>query len=110
MADDRDRICDTHTTPRAIPLTTAWSFPTDCTETIRWIQTSPPPSFAAVYTSFGYYSPGVCFEGYTVGCVPASTVTTVNCAPIRPSETVAFCVPRYVFTLWFYGTRELNHN
>lgn len=78
----------------AVPLTTEWSFPASCTNTILGIEACSPPSFDGVYNYDGYYSPGVCFAGYSVGCVAAVNVTSVNCESIKPSETVAFCVPR----------------
>jgi len=92
----------------AVPLTTAWSFPKTCTNTIAGITACSPPHFDAVYNHDGYYSPGVCFAGYAVGCVAAPTVTSVNCEPVKPSETVAFCVPRSVGRrwLWFWAWRE----
>jgi hypothetical protein len=78
----------------AVPLTTAWSFPATCTGTdsVLAISSCSPPSFKGVYDFHGYYSPGVCYEGYEIGCV--ATVANVNYETVKPGETVAFCVPK----------------
>jgi len=56
-----------------------------------------PPNLLYVWEYDGYYSPGVCYSGYTIGCT--ATAGTINHEPVKPSETVAFCVPRYVHSL-----------
>jgi hypothetical protein len=80
----------------AVPLTTAWTFPTDCTTDNYLLAvgtgTCSPPYFSEVYSYHGYYSPGVCYLGYTIGCI--ATGTNVNFEPVKPSETVAICVPK----------------
>ena len=76
----------------AVPLTTAWTFPASCSNTITAIATCSPPLFTGVYENSGYYSPGACYAGYEIGCI--ATVQTVNDEPVKSSETVAFCVPR----------------
>ena len=42
----------------------------------------------SVWYNGGYYSPGICFSGYTSGCVPTSGY-------FQSGETAALCVPRY---------------
>jgi hypothetical protein len=76
----------------AVPLSTLWSFPATCTNTVVGITSCPPPYIREVYESHGYYSPGVCFAGYEIGCI--ATVANVNYETVEPGETVAFCVPR----------------
>ena len=39
----------------------------------------------------GFYSPGMCFEGYTAGCTEAKTFN--NGFPVRRGETAVKCVP-----------------
>jgi len=84
----------------AVPLTIVWSLPTDCTDTLFYkgvldtTASCSPPCLSDILTYDGYYSPGACVSGYTVGCVAGATVTSVNFEPIKPSETVGFCVPR----------------
>lgn len=75
----------------AVPLTTMWSFPATCDDTTVGVATCSPPYFQEVYENHGYYSPGVCYAGYEIGCI--ATVGSVNYEPVKPSETVAFCVP-----------------
>jgi hypothetical protein len=76
----------------AVPLTTVWSLPAGCTEIGDVSGTCAPPDLVGVHVYDGYYSPGVCYSGYTIGCT--ATATSVNLEPVKPSETVAFCVPR----------------
>ena len=82
----------------AVPLTSALSFPSTClTADLNLVYATgvcSPSYFWQVYKNDGYYSPGVCFSGYTIGCI--ATATLVNFEPVKPSETVGFCVPRYV--------------
>ncbi|MBE3041995.1 hypothetical protein IMZ48_05320 [Candidatus Bathyarchaeota archaeon] len=49
-----------------------------------------PPDFMSIWSNNGYYSPGICFSGYTPGC----SVTWGD--DIEPGETATNCVPRYV--------------
>jgi hypothetical protein len=76
----------------AVPLTTVWSLPPGCTEIGDLYGTCAPPNLVGVHVYDGYYSPGVCYSGYTIGCI--ATATSVNLEPVKQSETVAFCVPR----------------
>jgi hypothetical protein len=76
----------------AVPLTAAWSFPATCTDTVMGIASCSPPYFQEVYASHGYYSPGVCYAGYEIGCI--ATVANVNYETVKQGETVAFCVPK----------------
>lgn len=80
----------------AVPLTSALSFPSTCrTGDLGLVYETgvcSPPYWWQIYKNYGYYSPGVCFSGYTIGCI--ATATIVNFEPVKPSETVAFCVPR----------------
>jgi hypothetical protein len=79
----------------AVPLTSALSFPSSCLSAdINLIYATgvcSPPYLDELLTYDGYYSPGVCFSGYSIGCI--ATATIVNFEPVKPSETVAFCVP-----------------
>jgi hypothetical protein len=81
----------------AVPLTSAFTFPSSCRSAgfgLIFYATGvcSPPYFREILTYDGYYSPGVCFSGYSIGCI--ATATIVNFEPVKPSETVAFCVPR----------------
>ncbi|KAM7200374.1 hypothetical protein V8F20_005351 [Naviculisporaceae sp. PSN 640] len=76
----------------AFPLTTVFSASEGCPTIIdlpskRGCQ---PRSFFRVWDGH-YYSPGICMDGYTIGCV--ATGTTANGVPIAAGETVGFCVP-----------------
>ena len=78
---------------RPVPsLTTVWT--PECSSIFHFYETSTksclPPEYDAVWDNNGYYSPGICFSGYTSGCSP----TWYN--DIEPGETAAHCVPRYV--------------
>lgn len=72
------------------PLTTVWSPPAPCPSVWGYIGSScEPPHYSAVWaTNEGYYSPGICFEGYTSGCDMAWRSA-------EPGETAVICVPRY---------------
>ena len=86
------------TYPIQYPLTTIWVAPTDCPAIIRTDgpEKCRPPEYDLWYSGYGYYSPGVCPYGYSVGC--SETSGYVNSNAIEESETAGFCVPRYVGT------------
>ncbi|KAF4977062.1 hypothetical protein FDECE_18396, partial [Fusarium decemcellulare] len=73
------------------PLTTVWTAAEGCPSIVQFggdFDTSTscyPPDYESVWYSYGFYSPGICPEGYTSGCTPTDS--------IRASETAAICVP-----------------
>jgi hypothetical protein len=82
----------------AIALTTVFTPPTGCSWPISEVLSIPTTCFPPYYNRagpeyLGYYSPGICPSGYTVGCTPDSSVKTFNDEPIKPGETVGVCVP-----------------
>src|SRR3569833_975207 len=78
----------------AVPQAAVYKLPTGCNDIDGNFEGScVPPYFVNVWKLDGYYSPGVCFSGYTIGCYPDAP--TVNHEPVKPSETVASCVQRY---------------
>jgi hypothetical protein len=82
------------------PLVTQFIPPPDCVsvfpfriESLGTSATCYPPDFAAIWAGYGYYSPGLCPEGYTAGC----TVTAdgfVSDYNVQPDESAYWCVPR----------------
>ncbi|KAJ2898662.1 transmembrane alpha-helix domain-containing [Zalerion maritima] len=65
-----------------------------------------PPDYSDVLYAHDFYSPGICPDGYTIGCYPWTTYMEFSDAYytmmtyydgwIRdPEETAAFCVPNY---------------
>lgn len=80
-----------------VPLTTVWTAPNDCPTIVphgreeEWYETCAPPNYEAVFVNDGYYSPGVCPSGYTVGCQPSGP--SINNERILTDETVGMCVP-----------------
>ncbi|KAK6540844.1 hypothetical protein TWF694_008228 [Orbilia ellipsospora] len=101
----RDQFGDTQTLSGnglVVPLTTIWTPPANCptrvqSQTYYALSESrkypcAPPYFDQVYNSWGYYSPGICPSGYTIGCYPNPT-DTLNFRAIAPTETAALCVP-----------------
>jgi len=96
MADTGPQLETTY--PIQYPLTTIWVAPTDCPAIIRTDgpEKCRPPEYDLWYSGHGYYSPGVCPYGYSVGC--SETTGYVNGNAIDESETAGFCVPRYVRT------------
>ncbi|KAK3305180.1 uncharacterized protein B0T15DRAFT_190683 [Chaetomium strumarium] len=82
----------------AIALTTVFTPPAGCVwpiiPDINRPATCNPPYFQHAGPQWlGYYSPGICPSGYTVGCIPDSSVETFNDERIKPGETVGVCVP-----------------
>jgi hypothetical protein len=81
------------------PLTTIWTPPASYPPIVSFqevVQLSVtsycvPPDYVYVWWEQGYYSPGVCLSGYTIGCTGSGTL---NGLPIRAEETAAVCVPR----------------
>lgn len=86
-----------------VPLTTVWTPPTDCPSIVElWEivgftaqpESCGPPYFmdaGAQENDYGYYSPGICPRGYTVGCF--MTGSDVFMSQLL-GETVGFCVPK----------------
>jgi len=80
-----------------LPLTTIFTPPAGCPPYYDWdiatdSQCQPPDFAPTLQTGGGYYSPGVCPSGYTIGCTAAGT--ELNGWSIFPGETAALCVPR----------------
>ncbi len=84
-----------------VPLTTVWAPPAGCpsvvsSQSISQIDTTSidqrcaPPDYENVWWRYGYYSPGVCFSGDTIGCTGSGTLNTVA---IKATETAALCFP-----------------
>jgi hypothetical protein len=87
-----------------VPLTTIFTRPSDCpwplelpvmppdteTRTVNFT-TCDPPRFSTVW-KYGFYSPGVCPSGYTIGC--SYTNYMGPAWSITPGETAVWCVPR----------------
>ncbi|KAF4471586.1 transmembrane alpha-helix domain-containing [Fusarium albosuccineum] len=73
------------------PLTTVWTAAKGCPSIVQFggdFDTSTscyPPDYESVWYSYGFYSPGICPEGYTSGCTPTDS--------LEASETAAICVP-----------------
>ncbi|KAF3928107.1 hypothetical protein AA313_de0203444 [Arthrobotrys entomopaga] len=101
----RDQFGDTQTLSGyglVVPLTTIWTPPPNCPTRVMSQTYAPlsesrkypcaPPYFDQVWYSWGYYSPGICPSGYTIGCYPTPT-DTLNFRAIAPTETAALCVP-----------------
>lgn len=89
----------TSTSPDKYPLTTVWTGPSGCSTIIRTNGPDEchPPEFTDLWSSgHGYYSPGICPESYSIGCTAHTLGSVANGNPIYSSETVGFCVPRYV--------------
>lgn len=86
-----DMAADSSGNDKAVPLTTVWT--PECGSILSSDQTSTascqPPNWDVVWLEFGYYSPGICFNGYTAGC-------DITYRDIEPGETAMNCVPRYV--------------
>lgn len=85
----------------AIALTTVFTPPAGCSWPISDTFNRPtscfPPYFDRAGPAYlGYYSPGICPSGYTVGCTPDTAIRTFNDEPIKSGETVGVCVPVYV--------------
>ncbi|KAH8653608.1 hypothetical protein BX600DRAFT_515871 [Xylariales sp. PMI_506] len=94
------------------PLTTIWSVPSGCPSAVTFQSISEiyhssvdqhcaPPDYENVWWRIGgYYSPGICFSGYTIGCTATGTI--LNNIPIKSTETAAVCVPSgYTCEPWF---------
>ncbi|KAK3377505.1 hypothetical protein B0H63DRAFT_477325 [Podospora didyma] len=90
------------------PLTTVWSPPAGCPSIIPERQDAIslslagscfPPNYRQVVENWGYYSPGLCIKGYTVGCTAQQGETRDGMA-IKSGETAAWCVPsQYTCTI-----------
>ncbi|KAK3377506.1 hypothetical protein B0H63DRAFT_561668 [Podospora didyma] len=81
------------TTP--LPLTTIWSPPPGCQSILDWSERDAncwPPGDKEIYDGWLYYSPGVCIDGYTIGCT-AERGATRDPRVVHPGETAARCVP-----------------
>lgn len=76
-----------------VPLTTIWTAPAGCPSTVDGAPSCAPPEYSGVWVSDGYYSPGVCFSGYVIGC---TANFAMNYVAVKTGETAALCVPRSV--------------
>jgi hypothetical protein len=82
----------------AAPLTSVCTPPLNCPSIVTALTavTSEgpclPPYFNGVWWADGFYSPGICPSGYTVGC--GTTTGVFNSELVMPFETVGLCVPR----------------
>lgn len=81
----------------AVPLTTAFTIPLGC----RYPLEDPdlgrcqPDQFPVLWYGDGFYSPGICPSGYTIGCTAGKSSTPVlNGVVVEAEETAAICVPR----------------
>ncbi|KAK6537413.1 hypothetical protein TWF694_011600 [Orbilia ellipsospora] len=86
----------------AVPLTTIWTPPAGCDRIVTFQDNGAtdgcaPPAYEMVWYNKGYYSPGICPSGYTVGCTAQGQ--TMNYEPIKAGETAALCVPSSYFCL-----------
>jgi len=88
----------TQTGRYAVPLTTVWTPPAEsgCRSVVQSSSSSysQPPPGEYIWRNDGYYSPGICPQGYTVGCT--AKISVLNGEIITDSETAGICVPRYV--------------
>ena len=100
----------------AVPLTTIWTPPEGCDKIVTFQANGArdgcaPRYYEEVWYNQGYYSPGICPSGYTVGCM--ATGLTMNFEPIKAGETAAICVPRYGYrrrSNWFRTRVNSNRN
>lgn len=82
-----------------VPMTEIWTAPPGCSTIVPWNEgegdlyhdACGPPAFTEVWFHDGYYSPGVCPAGYTVGCSETSGI--VNFQLIQSGQTAGLCVP-----------------
>lgn len=83
-----------------VPLTTIFTQPPGCSFPIPYSYqttstTCGPPEFLSVWYSNGFYSPGICPSGYSIGCT--NTVTGFQRPSdflVTPGESAYWCVPR----------------
>ncbi|EPS38985.1 hypothetical protein H072_7242 [Dactylellina haptotyla CBS 200.50] len=83
----------------AVPLTTIWTPPAGCDRIVTFQSRGAndgcaPPQYEQIWYNNGYYSPGICPSGYTVGCTAQGQ--TVNFETINAEETAALCVPSLI--------------
>jgi len=83
-----------------VPLTTIFTPPAGCVTPIQFSHqltstSCAPPFLSPVWYNAGFYSPGVCPSGYTIGC-PAATFTEsiFSERSHTPGESAYNCVPR----------------
>ena len=91
-------------TGSVFPLTTVWTPPCGAYYRAehRLTTSCHAPDVLSVWVHReGYYSPGICFQGYTVGC-------KVSWKPVEPDETAVVCVPRYIATLLIFLDASYN--
>lgn len=59
-----------------------------------------PPDFDVIWESEGYYSPGICWSGYTAGC-------SLTYRDLKPGQTAFNCVPRCVVSCYYFSHRDI---
>ncbi|KAF1984171.1 hypothetical protein K402DRAFT_406153 [Aulographum hederae CBS 113979] len=91
------------TTPAA-PLTTVFTRPGYCGSTDFASSTCMPPGWDDYWRGdVGYYSPGICPEGYYAACDRPTTGSFVPYGPeLEPSETATICCPDSYFCATTY--------
>lgn len=67
----------------AIPLTTIFTPPADYSWPISEVLSHPTTCFPSYFNHagpeyLGYYSPGICSSGYTVGCTPSHSARSLS--------------------------------
>jgi hypothetical protein len=78
-----------------MPLTTTFTPP--CYHFVRAHDGTQcgPPEMRSVWGSMGYYSPGVCPEGYIAGCTrEPPAVDVFHPFEVADDETAISCIPR----------------
>lgn len=78
--------------PEIFPLTTIWTPPCNSVFHLSDAKTKsclPPDASPDWIEDGGYYSPGICFSGYTSGCEFKPT-------GVEGGVSAAICVPRYI--------------
>ncbi|CRK26841.1 hypothetical protein BN1723_013894 [Verticillium longisporum] len=83
----------------AVALYTRWTAPSGCPTIVKpsvdptHFEECGLPNHVPVFLNGGYYSPGICPESYSIGCMAGPIDAQVNGEPVDENETVGFCVP-----------------
>lgn len=86
---------------RAYPLTDIYT--PECGSAISFEDfdtNCAPPHAEDIWMEDGYYSPALCFSGYTAGC-------SLSYRAIKPGQTAYNCVPRCVASLSTFSSTAL---
>ncbi|KAJ3546494.1 hypothetical protein NM208_g1966 [Fusarium decemcellulare] len=81
------------------PLTTVWVAAEGCPSIVQFggdFDTSTscyPPDYESVWYSYGFYSPGICPEGYTSGCTPTDSLRAIHTLARAFFFTPSPCLP-----------------